>query len=59
MLGDDITTDHISPASAIPKDSFVADLLVESGEDRDDLNVLPPVGATGRSWPAARSMRAL
>lgn len=39
MLGDDITTDHISPASAIPKDSFVADLLVESGEDRDDLNV--------------------
>lgn len=39
VLGDDITTDHISPASAIPRDSFVADFLVERGEDRDDLNV--------------------
>jgi aconitate hydratase len=39
VLGDDITTDHISPASAIPKDSYVADFLVERGDDRDDLNV--------------------
>ncbi len=39
VVGDDITTDHISPASAIPKDSFVADFLVERGDDRDDLNV--------------------
>ncbi|PNI08685.1 aconitate hydratase AcnA [Arthrobacter sp. AFG7.2] len=39
VLGDDITTDHISPASAIPADSLVADFLVERGEDRDDLNV--------------------
>lgn len=39
VLGDDITTDHISPASAIPPDSFVADYLVARGEDRDDLNV--------------------
>jgi aconitate hydratase len=39
VLGDDITTDHISPASAIPRDSFVADFLVEKGDDRDDLNV--------------------
>ncbi|NEX64775.1 aconitate hydratase AcnA [Noviherbaspirillum sp. 17J57-3] len=39
VLGDDITTDHISPASAIPKDSFVADFLVDKGDDRDDLNV--------------------
>lgn len=38
-LGDDITTDHISPASAIPRDSLVADFLVERGDDRDDLNV--------------------
>ncbi|MDR8018004.1 aconitate hydratase AcnA [Nesterenkonia aerolata] len=38
-LGDDVTTDHISPASAIPKDSFIADFLVERGEDREDLNV--------------------
>jgi aconitate hydratase len=39
VLGDDITTDHISPASAIPKDSYVADFLVSRGDDRDDLNV--------------------
>jgi aconitate hydratase len=39
VLGDDITTDHISPASAIPKESLVADFLVERGDDRDDLNV--------------------
>ncbi|NIF54512.1 aconitate hydratase AcnA [Burkholderia sp. Ax-1724] len=39
VLGDDITTDHISPASAIPKDSFVADFLVSRGDDRNDLNV--------------------
>jgi aconitate hydratase len=39
VLGDDITTDHISPASAIPPDSLVADFLVERGEDRGDLNV--------------------
>jgi aconitate hydratase len=39
VLGDDITTDHISPASAIPKDSFVADFLVAHGDDPDDLNV--------------------
>ncbi len=39
VLGDDVTTDHISPASAIPKDSYVADFLVERGDDRNDLNV--------------------
>jgi aconitate hydratase len=39
VLGDDVTTDHISPASAIPKDSGVAEFLVERGESRDDLNV--------------------
>ena len=39
VVGDDITTDHISPASAIPKDSYVADFLVERGDNRDDLNV--------------------
>jgi aconitate hydratase len=39
VLGDDITTDHISPASAIPRHSFVADFLVEKGDDRNDLNV--------------------
>jgi len=39
VLGDDITTDHISPASAIPPDSLVADFLVARGDRRDDLNV--------------------
>jgi len=39
VLGDDVTTDHISPASAIPPSSLVADFLVERGENRDDLNV--------------------
>ena len=39
IVGDDITTDHISPASAIPSDSLVADFLVARGDDRDDLNV--------------------
>ena len=39
VVGDDITTDHISPASAIPPDSLVADFLVERGDDRTDLNV--------------------
>ncbi len=39
VLGDDITTDHISPASAIPSQSQVADFLVARGEQRHDLNV--------------------
>jgi aconitate hydratase len=39
VLGDDITTDHISPASAIPPHSLVADFLVQQGDDRKDLNV--------------------
>ena len=39
VLGDDITTDHISPASAIPPDSLVADHLVERGDQRHELNV--------------------
>ena len=39
VLGDDITTDHISPAGAIPLNGDVADFLVERGEDRADLNV--------------------
>ncbi|MGJ0184776.1 aconitate hydratase AcnA [Corynebacterium glyciniphilum] len=39
VLGDDITTDHISPAGAIPSDSAVAEYLVARGEMPDDLNV--------------------
>ncbi|MDB5707321.1 MAG: acnA [Sphingomonas bacterium] len=39
VLGDDITTDHISPAGAIPRDSDAARWLIEHGADQRDLNV--------------------
>jgi aconitate hydratase len=39
VLGDDITTDHISPAGQIPQRSEVGEYLIERGEDRGDLNV--------------------
>ncbi|MHC2621337.1 aconitate hydratase [Bradyrhizobium huanghuaihaiense] len=39
VLGDDITTDHISPAGAIAADSEAAEYLVARGEDSRDLNV--------------------
>jgi aconitate hydratase len=39
VLGDDITTDHISPASAIPPHSPSADFLLGRGEPADGLNV--------------------
>ena len=39
VVGDDVTTDHLSPASAIPPDSLIADFLVARGDDRNDLNV--------------------
>jgi aconitate hydratase len=39
VLGDDITTDHISPAGQVPADSAAAQYLVARGEDPKDLNV--------------------
>jgi aconitate hydratase A / 2-methylisocitrate dehydratase len=39
VLGDDITTDHISPAGQIPKVGEAAGYLVSRGEDPSDLNV--------------------
>jgi aconitate hydratase len=39
VLGDDITTDHISPAGAIPAQSAAADYLTARGGDPHDLNV--------------------
>jgi len=39
VLGDDITTDHISPAGQIPSQGEAAEYLVERGENRRDLNV--------------------
>jgi len=39
VLGDDITTDHISPAGQIPTNSAAADYLMAHGENPKDLNV--------------------
>ena len=38
MLGDSITTDHISPAGAIPADSPAAQYLMENGVAKPDFN---------------------
>ncbi|GJD87487.1 Aconitate/2-methylaconitate hydratase [Methylobacterium hispanicum] len=39
VVGDDITTDHISPAGAVPAGSEAAAYLIARGEDPRDLNV--------------------
>jgi aconitate hydratase len=39
VLGDDITTDHISPAGQVPTNSAAAEYLSDRGEDPADLNV--------------------
>ena len=39
VLGNDVTTDHISPAGAIPPGSDAGRWLVDRGEDPNDLNV--------------------
>jgi aconitate hydratase len=39
VLGDDITTDHISPAGQIPSGSDAATHLIARGENPNDLNV--------------------
>lgn len=39
VLGDDVTTDHISPAGAIPADGEAGRWLAAHGEDPADLNV--------------------
>ncbi|CUX07038.1 Aconitate hydratase 1 [Agrobacterium fabacearum S56] len=39
VLGDDITTDHISPAGAIPAKGDAGRHLIEHGENPTDLNV--------------------
>jgi aconitate hydratase len=39
VLGDDVTTDHISPAGQVPASSDAAAYLVAHGEDATDLNV--------------------
>ncbi|MGE6783759.1 aconitate hydratase AcnA [Ensifer adhaerens] len=39
VLGDDMTTDHISPAGQIALSSYAGQHLIESGEAGNDLNV--------------------
>ena len=39
VLGDDITTDHISPAGAIPRTGEAANYLIAHGDPAHDLNV--------------------
>ncbi|RCS22089.1 aconitate hydratase AcnA [Phyllobacterium salinisoli] len=39
VLGDDVTTDHISPAGAIPADGAAGRHLIERGANPADLNV--------------------
>ena len=39
VLGDDITTDHISPAGAIPPKGEAGAYLIAAGENPNDLNV--------------------
>lgn len=38
VVGDNVTTDHISPAGAIPASSLAGQWLLERGEDPQDLN---------------------
>lgn len=38
VLGDNVTTDHISPAGSIPRDSLAGKWLIEHGENPVDLN---------------------
>ena len=49
VLGDDITTDHISPAGAIPAGTPAARYLIERGETPGDLNVF---AARRGNWEA-------
>jgi aconitate hydratase len=49
VLGDDITTDHISPAGQVPTDSVSARYLVARGENPQDLNVF---AARRGNWEA-------
>ena len=39
VLGDDVTTDHISPAGQIPRVSEAGRYLIDAGDDPHDLNV--------------------
>jgi len=46
-LGDTVTTDHISPAGSIPKDSPAGNYLIERGVKKEDFNTY---GARRGNW---------
>ena len=49
VVGDDVTTDHISPAGQIARAGEAADYLIQRGERADDLNVF---SARRGNWEA-------
>ena len=55
VLGDDITTDHISPAGAIPAKGEAGKWLIEAGEDPKTSMSSRPAAAISRPWYAACS----
>ena len=54
-LGDSITTDHISPAGAIPRNSDAGRYLAGQGGRKASSTPSPPAAVTTRSWCAAPS----
>ncbi len=50
FLADSVTTDHISPAGSIAKDSPAGRYLMEKGVTSRDFNSYGPVAATIGSW---------
>lgn len=50
VVGDDITTDHISPAGAIRAQSETGRYLIERGKSRPTLMFMLRGGATGKRW---------
>jgi aconitate hydratase len=46
VLGDNITTDHLSPSNAIMMDSAAGEYLHKMGLPEEDFNPTPPIAAT-------------
>ena len=55
LLGDSVTTDHISPAGSIAQDSPAGKFLIEHGVSPHDFNSYGRAAATIASWSAERS----
>ena len=55
VLGDDITTDHISPAGSIPAKGEAGKWLIERVRTRTTSTSSPRAAATSRPWSAACS----